>query len=67
MNTAQITTSQRITTIIDGSTGNLLDCYAYAVLAIYFSNLLFPDSDLNALLLNTAGIFAVGFFLPPAH
>lgn len=68
MNTTQITTSQRIKAIIGGSIGNLVewyDWYAYAAFAIYFSNSFFPDSDLNAQLLNTAGIFAVGFLMRP--
>jgi MHS family alpha-ketoglutarate permease-like MFS transporter len=68
MNTTQITTAQRIKAIIGGSIGNLVewyDWYAYAAFAIYFSNSFFPDSDLNAQLLNTAGIFAVGFLMRP--
>ncbi|KPH12412.1 MFS transporter [Chryseobacterium sp. ERMR1:04] len=68
MNTTQITTAQRIKAIIGGSIGNLVewyDWYAYAAFAIYFSNSFFPDSDLNAQLMNTAGIFAVGFLMRP--
>ncbi|KMQ59453.1 alpha-ketoglutarate transporter [Chryseobacterium angstadtii] len=68
MNTTQITTGQRIKAIIGGSVGNLVewyDWYAYAAFAIYFSNSFFPDSDLNAQLMNTAGIFAVGFLMRP--
>lgn len=67
-NTTQITTAQRIKAIIGGSIGNLVewyDWYAYAAFAIYFSNSFFPDSDLNAQLMNTAGIFAVGFLMRP--
>ncbi|MGG7551833.1 MFS transporter [Chryseobacterium arthrosphaerae] len=68
MNTAPITTAQRIKAIVGGSVGNLVewyDWYAYAAFAIYFSNSFFPDSDLNAQLMNTAGIFAVGFLMRP--
>ncbi|PIF47526.1 MHS family alpha-ketoglutarate permease-like MFS transporter [Chryseobacterium sp. 52] len=68
MNTSQITTAQRIKAIVGGSIGNLVewyDWYAYAAFAIYFSNSFFPDSDLNAQLMNTAGIFAVGFLMRP--
>lgn len=63
-----LTTAQRIKAIIGGSVGNLVewyDWYAYAAFAIYFSNSFFPDSDLTAQLLNTAGIFAVGFLMRP--
>jgi MHS family alpha-ketoglutarate permease-like MFS transporter len=68
MNTSQITTAQRIRAIVGGSIGNLVewyDWYAYAAFAIYFSHAFFPDSDLTAQLLNTAGIFAVGFLMRP--
>ncbi|WP_262696981.1 MFS transporter [Chryseobacterium defluvii] len=68
MNSSQITTAQRIKAIIGGSIGNLVewyDWYAYAAFAIYFSHSFFPDSDLTAQLLNTAGIFAVGFLMRP--
>lgn len=68
MNSSQITTAQRIKAIVGGSIGNLVewyDWYAYAAFAIYFSNSFFPDSDLNAQLMNTAGIFAVGFLMRP--
>ncbi|HAY3541118.1 MFS transporter [Elizabethkingia anophelis] len=67
-NITQINTTQRIKAIVGGSIGNLVewyDWYAYAAFAIYFSNSFFPDSDLNAQLMNTAGIFAVGFLMRP--
>ncbi|MFY1047170.1 MFS transporter [Chryseobacterium sp. GP-SGM7] len=66
--TKQITTGERIKAIIGGSVGNLVewyDWYAYAAFAIYFSHSFFPDSDMTAQLLNTAGIFAVGFLMRP--
>ncbi|SEV88592.1 MFS transporter, MHS family, alpha-ketoglutarate permease [Chryseobacterium wanjuense] len=68
MNTTHITTAQRIKAIVGGSIGNLVewyDWYAYAAFSIYFSHSFFPDSDLNAQLMNTAGIFAVGFLMRP--
>lgn len=68
MNSSQITTAQRIKAIVGGSIGNLVewyDWYAYAAFAIYFSQAFFPDSDMTAQLLNTAGIFAVGFLMRP--
>jgi MHS family alpha-ketoglutarate permease-like MFS transporter len=68
MNSSQITTAQRIKAIVGGSIGNLVewyDWYAYAAFAIYFSHSFFPNSDMTAQLLNTAGIFAVGFLMRP--
>ncbi|WP_370899474.1 MFS transporter [Chryseobacterium gossypii] len=68
MKSSKITTAQRIKAIIGGSIGNLVewyDWYAYAAFSIYFSHSFFPDSDLTAQLLNTAGIFAVGFLMRP--
>ena len=68
MDQQPISTTQRIKAIIGGSIGNLVewyDWYAYAAFAIYFSPSFFPDSDLNAQLMNTAGIFAVGFLMRP--
>jgi len=58
----------RLRSIIGGSIGNLVewyDWYAYAAFAIYFSPVFFPNSSATAQLLNTAGIFAVGFFMRP--
>jgi MFS transporter, MHS family, alpha-ketoglutarate permease len=57
-----------IRSIIGGSIGNLVewyDWYAYAAFAVYFSPVFFPDRSYTAQLLNTAGIFAVGFFMRP--
>lgn len=64
----QITTAQRIKAIVGGSIGNLVewyDWYAYAAFAIYFSHSFFPNSSPTAQLLNTTGIFAVGFLMRP--
>lgn len=51
-----------------GSIGNLVewyDWYSYSFFSIYFAPAFFPKADHTAQLLNTAGIFAVGFFMRP--
>ena len=61
-------TAQRLKAILGGSVGNLVewyDWYAYSAFALYFSPVFFPGSDPTAQLLNTAGIFAVGFLMRP--
>jgi len=48
--------------------GNLVewyDWYAYSAFAIYFSPVFFPKSNNTAQLMNTAGIFAIGFLMRP--
>lgn len=48
--------------------GNLVewyDWYAYSAFALYFSPLFFPAGDSTAQLMNTAGIFALGFLMRP--
>lgn len=65
---AELTVKDRVQAIVGGSIGNLVewyDWYAYAAFAIYFSSSFFPSSDQTAQLLNTAGIFAVGFLMRP--
>jgi MHS family alpha-ketoglutarate permease-like MFS transporter len=62
------TTSSRIKSIVGGSLGNLVewyDWYAYSSLAIYFSSIFFPKQNEVAQLLNTSGIFAIGFLMRP--
>lgn len=62
------TAGQRLRAIVGGSVGNLVewyDWYAYSAFALYFSPVFFPGSDATAQLLNTAGIFAVGFLMRP--
>ncbi len=64
----EISTGSRIKAIVGGSIGNLVewyDWYAYAAFAIYFSASFFPNESQTAQLLNTAGIFAVGFLMRP--
>ena len=64
----ELTTRQRLRSIIRGSIGNMIewyDWYVYAAFSIYFANAFFPHGDLTAQLLNTSAIFAVGFFMRP--
>ncbi len=59
---------RRLKAIIGGSIGNLVewyDWYAYAAFALYFSASFFPEGDTTAQLLNTAGVFALGFLMRP--
>ncbi len=54
--------------IFGGSAGNLVewfDWYAYSAGALYFAPIFFPRGDQTAQLLQTAAIFAVGFFARP--
>ncbi len=60
--------AQRLKSIIGGSIGNLVewyDWYAYSAFSLYFSSAFFPEANPTAQLLNTAGIFAVGFLMRP--
>lgn len=64
----EMTPGARLKAIFSGSIGNLVeyyDWYAYSAFALYFSKAFFPGSDDTAQLLNTAAIFAVGFFMRP--
>jgi MHS family alpha-ketoglutarate permease-like MFS transporter len=59
---------RRITAIVGSSSGNLVewyDFYCYAFFALYFAPAFFPSGDSTSQLLQTAGIFAVGFFMRP--
>ncbi|MFJ8044640.1 MFS transporter [Kitasatospora sp. NPDC096147] len=54
--------------VLGGSVGNLVEWYdwfVYASFATYFAASFFPNGNPTAQLLNTAGIFAVGFFMRP--
>lgn len=58
----------RIMAIVGASSGNLVewyDFYAYSFTSIYFAASFFPSGDPTSQLLNTAGIFAAGFFMRP--
>ena len=60
--------AKRVKAIVAGSIGNLVewyDFYVYAFTSLYFSASFFPKSDPTAQLLNTAGIFALGFLMRP--
>ncbi len=59
---------QRIKSIIGGSLGNLVewyDWYIYSFFSLYFAAAFFPKGNQTAQLLNTAGIFAIGFLMRP--
>ena len=59
---------ERIKSITGGAIGNLVewyDWYSYSAFAIYFSSAFFPGGDQTAQLLQTAGIFALGFIMRP--
>ena len=58
----------RIRSILGGSIGNLVewyDWYVYSAFSLYFASVFFPGSNSTAQLINTAGIFAVGFLMRP--
>lgn len=60
--------SWRLKAILGGSIGNLVewyDWYAYSAFSLYFAHIFFPQDNQTAQLLNTAGIFAVGFLMRP--
>jgi MHS family alpha-ketoglutarate permease-like MFS transporter len=54
--------------IIGGSIGNLVewyDWYVYSSFTLYFAKAFFPADNLTVQLLNSAGIFALGFLVRP--
>ncbi|MFF3070376.1 MFS transporter [Kitasatospora sp. NPDC057936] len=60
--------ARRRLALVGGSLGNLVEWYdwfVYASFAVYFADDFFPGSDSTAKLMNTAGIFAVGFLMRP--
>ncbi|HML13454.1 MAG TPA: MFS family transporter [Xanthobacteraceae bacterium] len=59
---------RRVLAIVGASSGNLVewyDFYTYSFTALYFASAFFPSGDRTSQLLNTAGIFAAGFFMRP--
>jgi MHS family alpha-ketoglutarate permease-like MFS transporter len=65
---APVTIGRRLLSIFSGSVGNLVewyDWYVYSSFSIYFAKSFFPSGDLTAQLLNTAGVFALGFLVRP--
>ncbi|MDB5006407.1 MAG: alpha-ketoglutarate transporter [Mucilaginibacter sp.] len=62
------TTVERVRSIIGGSLGNLVewyDWYVYTAFSLYFAGSFFPSGNQTVQLLNTAGIFAIGFLMRP--
>jgi MHS family alpha-ketoglutarate permease-like MFS transporter len=60
--------ASRLRAILGGSAGNLVewyDWYTYSAGALYFAPVFFPRGDQTAQLLQTAAVFAVGFFARP--
>lgn len=60
--------SRRIRSIAGGAVGNLVewyDWYIYSAFSLYFSAAFFPAGDQTLQLLQTAGIFALGFIMRP--
>ncbi|WP_337264156.1 MULTISPECIES: MFS family transporter [unclassified Serratia (in: enterobacteria)] len=59
---------KRIFAIVGASSGNLVewfDFYVYSFCSIYFAALFFPAGNSTTQLLQTAGVFAAGFFMRP--
>src|SRR5437879_2691317 len=59
---------RRIKSIFGGSVGNLVewyDWYVYSAFALYFAKAFFPRGNPTVQLLNTAGVFALGFLMRP--
>jgi MHS family alpha-ketoglutarate permease-like MFS transporter len=60
--------ARRLKAILVGSSGNLVeyyDFYAYSAFSLYFAKSFFPGDDPVIQNLDTAGIFAIGFFMRP--
>lgn len=65
---AQATHGSRLRAVFGGSAGNLVewfDWYTYSAAALYFAPIFFPNDDRTGQLLQTAAVFAVGFFARP--
>jgi MFS transporter, MHS family, alpha-ketoglutarate permease len=64
----EVSRASRLRSICGGSLGNLIEYYdwfAYASFALYFAPAFFPGADRATQLLNTSGIFALGFVMRP--
>ena len=64
----EVSRTSRLRSICGGSLGNLIEFYdwfAYASFALYFAPAFFPGADRTTQLLNTSGIFALGFLMRP--
>lgn len=60
--------SQRVRTVAGGAIGNVLEWYDFALFGYFapiIGRLFFPDDDPLASLLQTFGVFAVGFLMRP--
>ena len=58
----------RLRSIFGGSIGNLIewyDFYVYNFFALYFAKSFFPNANPTVQLLNTFGIYALGFLIRP--
>src|SRR5262249_32057861 len=58
----------RLASIFGGSIGNLIewyDFYVYNFFALYFAKSFFPNANPTVQLLNTFGIYALGFLIRP--
>ncbi len=66
--TPEIRPSQRLSSIMRASAGNMVECFdwfSYAAFALYFAKVFFPAGDQTAQLLSSAAVYAVGFFFRP--
>ncbi|PKH21935.1 alpha-ketoglutarate transporter [Enterobacterales bacterium CwR94] len=64
----EVTARQRIWAIVGASSGNLVewfDFYVYSFCSLYFSHVFFPGGNTTTQLIQTAGVFAAGFFMRP--
>jgi MFS transporter, MHS family, alpha-ketoglutarate permease len=62
------TMRHRLRSIFGGSIGNLIewyDFYVYNFFALYFAKSFFPNANPTVQLLNTFGIYALGFLIRP--
>jgi MFS transporter, MHS family, alpha-ketoglutarate permease len=60
--------ASRLRAVLGGSVGNLVewfDWYTYSATALYFAPIFFPHGNRTDKLLQTAAVFAIGFFARP--